>query len=93
MIGVVYRLAGQSIAMRSQAGGLSVASGLLEGVGFAFFGLALQQGLVSVSSALLAMAPLLVVVLAWLVIHEPLRRIQTAGIGLAVVAVLALSLD
>ena len=93
LIGVVYRWAGQPIAVRSKAGGLVVVSGLLEGVGFAFMTLALQRGLVSVSSALLALAPVVTVVLAWLLIQEPLRRWRVVGIGLAVVAVVALSLD
>ena len=93
MIAVVYGLAGRPIGVRSAVGGWVTVSGLLEGVGFAFFTLALQRGLVSVSSALLAMAPVVAVVLAWLFVHESLGRRRLAGIGLAVVAVVALSVD
>ena len=93
MIAVVYGVVGRPIAVRSAVGGWVTASGLLEGVGFAFFTLAVQRGLVSVSSALLAMAPVVAVVLAWLFIHEVLGRRRLVGIGLAVLAVVALSVD
>ena len=89
----IFRVKGQPIQIRSKESSLAALAGLLEGIGFAFFVLALQQGLVSVTSALAAMTPLVVVALAWLLIHEPLQRLQTVGIGLALIAVLALSLN
>ena len=64
-----------------------VVVGVLEmsaNVGFAF---AATKGLLSLTSILASLYPVVVVVLAWLVLHERLLRTQRAGVGCALVGV------
>jgi len=62
-------------------------AGLLDGVGLAFVILAFQQGLVSVVAALIAMAPVIPVLLAWAILRERVQPIHAIAVGVAFVAV------
>ena len=70
----------------------SVLAGVFEGIGFGLVALALQQGLVSVASALYALAPVVPVVLAWTFLREPREPLHTAAVVLAFVAVVLMTL-
>jgi drug/metabolite transporter (DMT)-like permease len=65
----------------------TVVAGVLDGFGLAFVILAFQQGLVSVVAALIAMAPVIPVVLAWAILRERLRPIHAAAVVVAFIAV------
>ncbi len=62
-------------------------AGILDGVGLAFVILAFQQGLVSVVAALIAMAPVVPVVLAWAILRERLQPIHAIAVAVAFFAV------
>ena len=53
-------------------------------VGFAY---AATEGLLSLTSVLASLYPVVVVVLAWLVLHERLQSSQKAGVAAALVGV------
>jgi drug/metabolite transporter (DMT)-like permease len=82
------------LAFRPTFGGLGprglptlVTLGVLEmgaNVGFAF---AAREGLLSLTSVLSSLYPVVVVVLAWLVLHERLQQSQKAGVAAALVGV------
>ena len=65
----------------------AVVAGVLDGIGRVFVILAFQQGLVSVVAALIAMAPVIPVLLAWAVLQERLQPIHAAAVGVAFAAV------
>lgn len=67
-------------------------AGLLDGGGFALVSLALQQGLVSVASALFALAPVVPVVLAFVFLRERLSAPQTIAVVLTFVAVVLMTI-
>lgn len=69
----------------------TVTAGLLDGGGFALVALALQQGLLSVASALFALAPVVPVVLAFAFLRERLSAPQAAAVVLAFVAVVLMT--
>jgi drug/metabolite transporter (DMT)-like permease len=56
------------------------------------YGLASQVGYVSVSAALASLAPVMTVLLAWVVLRERLLRIQYAGVAVALAGVMFVSL-
>jgi len=64
-----------------------VAIGLLDTAGNAFYLLAVQTGQLAIASVLSAMYPVATVVLAVVVLHEPLTRDHTVGIVLAGIAI------
>jgi drug/metabolite transporter (DMT)-like permease len=64
-----------------------VAIGLLDTAGNAFYLLAVQTGQLAIASVLSAMYPVATVVLAMVVLREPLTRDHTVGIVLAGIAI------
>ena len=72
--------------------GFAILSGMAGAIGGLFYILAVQRGRVSTISALTALYPALVIVLAITVLHEPITVRQGLGMALAVVAVMLLSL-
>lgn len=56
------------------------------------FALATQRGLVSVTSVLSSLYPVVTVLLAWALLHERLQRIQQVGVAAALVGVALISL-
>jgi drug/metabolite transporter (DMT)-like permease len=69
----------------------SLLSGGLEGVGVAFIALALQRGQVSVAATLLGVAPVISVILAWLILKERLDPKHKAALLLACIAIALMS--
>jgi drug/metabolite transporter (DMT)-like permease len=72
---------------RADAAPPTVLAGVLDGIGLVFVILAFQQGLVSVVAALIAMAPVVPVLLAWAILRERLQPIHAAAVGAAFIAV------
>ena len=69
----------------------AVVSGLLEGTGAAFITLALQRGEVSVAATLLGLAPVVSVLLAWLILREHLDLLHKAAILATCLAVVLMT--
>lgn len=65
----------------------AAAAGVLDGVGLTFVILAFQEGLVSVVAALIAMAPVIPVLLAWTILRERVEPIHAIAVAVAFVAV------
>jgi drug/metabolite transporter (DMT)-like permease len=70
---------------------LALASGSLDLAANAFYLLAVRQGQLGIVATLTSLYPASTVLLAWLVIGEPIRRIQAAGLGTAAVAILLIT--
>ena len=70
---------------------LALASGALDIAANAFYLLAVRQGQLGIVATLASLYPASTVLLAWLVIGEPIRRIQAAGLGAAAVAILLIT--
>lgn len=92
VVSVASIVAGASLASapwlpRDGAGRGAAVAGLLAGVATVWFQLAAQRGLLSVASVLTALYPAVTVVLAALVLREPVGRAQGAGLALAAAAV------
>lgn len=64
-----------------------VVIGLLDTLGNAFYLLAVQTGQLAIASVLSAMYPVMTVILAMLVLREPVSRDHTMGIVLAAIAI------
>ncbi|MGQ9682656.1 MAG: EamA family transporter [Anaerolineae bacterium] len=78
--------------LQGRGAGFAILSGMAGAIGGLFYILAVQRGRVSTISALTALYPALVIVLAVTVLHEPITARQGLGMALAVVAVILLSL-
>jgi drug/metabolite transporter (DMT)-like permease len=65
--------------------------GVLDFSATAFFALATEQGLLSVVSVVGSLYPAVTVVLARLVLHERLSRVQNAGVLITLSGVVALA--
>jgi drug/metabolite transporter (DMT)-like permease len=70
-----------------------VAIGVLDTAGNAFYLLAVQTGQLAIASVLSAMYPVTTVVLAMVVLREPITRNHTVGIVLAGVAIALIAAD
>jgi drug/metabolite transporter (DMT)-like permease len=70
---------------------LALASGALDIAANAFYLLAVRQGQLGIVATLASLYPASTVLLAWLVIGEPIRRIQGVGLGAAAVAILLIT--
>ena len=70
---------------------LALASGSLDLAANAFYLLAVRQGELGIVATLTSLYPASTVLLAWLVLGEPIRRIQAAGLGTAAAAVLLIT--
>ncbi len=68
-----------------------VAIGLCDVAANVMFALASRHGLLSLVSVLGSLYPVMTVVLAYVILHERLTRIQLAGVAAALVGVAALS--
>ncbi len=71
---------------------LAVGAGVLDATANGLFQLASQRGLLSVVAVIGSLYPAATVVLARVVLHERMNRVQGAGVALAFVAVVALTL-
>jgi drug/metabolite transporter (DMT)-like permease len=65
--------------------------GLLDAVGTCLFAVAVQQGPIGIVAATAGLVPLVIVLLAWAVLHERLRPIQYLGTTAAVAGVVLVS--
>jgi drug/metabolite transporter (DMT)-like permease len=70
---------------------VAVAVGVLDAAGFVTFVLGLRVGRVAVVSPISSLFAVVTVILAWLLLHEPLSTVQKAGIGLVILGVPLLS--
>jgi drug/metabolite transporter (DMT)-like permease len=70
---------------------VAVVVGVLDAAGFVAFVLGLRVGRVAVVSPVSSLFAVVTVVLAWLLMREPLSTVQKAGIGLVIVGVPLLS--
>jgi len=64
-----------------------VVIGVLDTLGNAFYLMAVQTGQLAIASVLSAMYPVMTIILAAIVLREPITRGHTVGIGLAAVAI------
>lgn len=69
-----------------------VAVGLGDASANLLFALASQRGLVSVTSVLASLYPVVTVLLAWALLHERLQRVQQVGVAAALTGVALVSL-
>ena len=70
---------------------LLIATGLFDTAANLFYGAASQHGLISVVSVLGAFYPVVIVALAYFVLHERISRPQLAGVALALTGVVLIS--
>jgi drug/metabolite transporter (DMT)-like permease len=77
---------------RSRDTGTIVAIGVLDAGANALYALASTKGLLSIVSVLGSLYPVTTVILAWLLLHERLARVQQAGVVLAFAGVTLISL-
>lgn len=91
---VVAVLAGAAIALRSLGGASrrdvppTAAIGVLDAGANLAYAIATTLGLLATTSVLASLYPVVTAVLAGIVLHERLRRVQYVGIGAAVVGVI-----
>ena len=70
---------------------LALASGALDIAANALYLLAVRQGQLGIVATLASLYPASTVLLAWLVIGEPIRRVQATGLAAAAVAILLIT--
>ena len=70
---------------------LALASGSFDLTANALYLLAVRQGDLGIVATLTSLYPASTVLLAWMVIGEPIRRIQAAGLGTAAVAIVLIT--
>lgn len=80
-----------SLAVRRGDVAALVTIGLLEMAANALFAFATTQGLVSIVSVLSSLYPVTTVMLAYLVLHERIQRLQQVGVALALAGVALIS--
>ncbi len=66
---------------------LVAAAGLFDTLGFLLLLFAYRGGVLSITTVLASLYPAIAVLLGWAILHERLRRAQTIGVALALVAV------
>jgi drug/metabolite transporter (DMT)-like permease len=90
---VAYMLASRRpMSLRDAPLGLLVPAGALDAAGNLFFLLAIQLGRLDVTAVLGSLYPAVTVLLAWLVLRERMTRLQVAGVGAAVAAIVLITL-
>jgi drug/metabolite transporter (DMT)-like permease len=88
-----YMLASRRpMSLRDAPLGLLVPAGALDAAGNLFFLLAIQLGRLDVTAVLGSLYPAVTVLLAWLVLRERMTRLQMAGVGAAVAAIVLITL-
>jgi drug/metabolite transporter (DMT)-like permease len=66
---------------------LVAAAGLFDTLGFLLLLFAYRGGVLSITTVLASLYPAIAVLLGWVILHERLRRAQTIGVAMALVAV------
>ena len=88
LLATVTILTGNLVRVRREAVGLAGGVGVLTAIAVFLSVLAYQRGPVAIVAAVIGLAPGPAVVLARILVHEEIRRVQLIGFGLGVVAVI-----
>ncbi len=81
----------RSIQIRKLPWGLLALVGVLDVTGNLLFLLAVQNGRLDVSAVLVSLYPAMTALLAWAIIKERLTKLQVAGVGAAILAIMLIS--
>jgi len=81
---IAWRMAGRVWPVDSRSRRLAVATGVSEMIANAILVVALRRGPVAVAAVFGSLYPVSTVVLAWIVLRERITRLQMAGVGLAI---------
>ncbi len=81
---IAWRMAGRIWPVDSRSRRLAVVTGVSEMIANAILVVALRRGPVAVAAVFGSLYPVSTVVLAWIVLRERITRLQMAGVGLAI---------
>jgi bacterial/archaeal transporter family protein len=92
LIWTVFLISGFEIEKKGLGIGYSMLAGIVGSIGTIFFYLALRNGKASVVVPLTALYPLVTVILSFLLLKEHISAVNLAGVFLALIAGILLSL-
>jgi drug/metabolite transporter (DMT)-like permease len=81
---------GRGLGLSRRTGAVALGAGLCHVTAVTLFSVASTQGLLSVVALLSSLSAVIVVVVAWLALHERLTGVQRLGVGLTLAGVLAI---
>ncbi|HET9255428.1 MAG TPA: DMT family transporter [Pseudonocardiaceae bacterium] len=85
-VGLVAVVSGTRVVPVRPAWALVAAAGVFDTLGFLLLLFAYRDGVLSITTVLASLYPAVAVVLGWAILHERLRRVQAAGVVLALAA-------